>query len=152
MVLLLGLSLSPATSWADAIVSSPTEAALRSAMAGGGNITFAFDGTIALANTITNRTNTVLDGSGHQVTISGGNAVRVFYVPTNTSLTLSALAIADGWSEKGAGVFNDGGQLTLQYTTFCNNSAVGPSGSPGNPGTNGEGGAVYNLGIVKANN
>ena len=59
------------------IVANCAEASLRAAMAGGGKVTFACDGTISLSGTITNSHDTVLDGAGHQITISGGNAVSV---------------------------------------------------------------------------
>src|ERR1035438_8665037 len=94
-------------------VTSCTESSLRAAMAGGGTVTFACDGTITLANTISNSLNTVIDGSGHQITISGGNAVRVFYVATNVSFTVINLTIANGQSTDGAGVFNNGGALVF---------------------------------------
>src|SRR5512142_2721761 len=83
---LLWLCLGAAGGLAQAqVVTDCTEAALRAAMAGGGTVTFACDGTITLGSTITNAVDTVLDGSGHQVTISGSNACRVFYVNTNVS-------------------------------------------------------------------
>ena len=41
-------------------------------------VTFACDGTITLSNTLTVTWDTVLDATGHQITISGSNAVRVF--------------------------------------------------------------------------
>jgi len=65
------------------VVANPNEAELRAALAGGGTVTFACDGTITLATTITNEVNTTVDASGHQITISGSNTVRVFYVATN---------------------------------------------------------------------
>ena len=74
-------------------VTACTEAALRAAaLAGGGTVTFACDGTITLAATITNTADAVLDGSGHQVTISGGDAVRVFCVTTNVSFEVINLS------------------------------------------------------------
>lgn len=42
--------------------------------------------TITLANTITNASNTVLDGKGHQVIISRGNTVRVSFCHALTAL------------------------------------------------------------------
>jgi len=82
------------------VVTNCTEAALRAAMAGGGVVTFACDGTITLAATITNVTDTVLDGSGHQMTISGGGSVQVFSVARN--LTLIHLTISNGRTSDGA--------------------------------------------------
>src|ERR1039458_7126575 len=65
------LLLLPLAAWAGGVVTNCTETALRAAMAGGGVVTFACDGTITLASTITNENDTALDGSGHNVTISG---------------------------------------------------------------------------------
>ena len=104
--------------WAGGVVASCTESALRVAMAGGGTVNFACDGTITLASTITNTVDAVLDGSGHQVTISGNNAVRVFYVATNVNFTVVNLTIAGGQSTDGAGVFNSGGMLILFRNHF----------------------------------
>ena len=103
--------------WAGGVVASCTESALRVTMAGGGTVNFACDGTITLASTITNTVDAVLDGSGHQVTISGNNAVRVFYVATNVNFTVVNLTIAGGQSTDGAGVFNSGGMPILSGTT-----------------------------------
>ena len=108
----------PWTSGAGGVVTSCTEENLRTALTGGGTVTFACDGTITLANTISNLLNTVIDGSGHQITISGGNAVRVFYVATNVNFTVVNLTVANGQSTDGAGVFNDGGELVFTAATF----------------------------------
>jgi len=107
------LLLLPVAAWADGVVTNCTEAALRAAMAGGGVVTFTCDGTITLASTITNDFDLTLDGSGHGVTISGGGAVRVFYVSTNTGLTMINLTIANGLGTNGGGgVYNAGGALS----------------------------------------
>jgi len=97
-------------------------------MAGGGSVTFACDGIITLTSTITNKANTTVDASGHNITISGGNSVGVFYVATNTTLTLITVAVADGSGAAGAGAFNDGGTLILQQTHFRSNSATNAVG------------------------
>jgi hypothetical protein len=125
-------------------VTNCTEANLRAAMAGGGTVTFACDGTITLANTISIPLDTVIDGSGHQITISGNNAVRVFYVATNVNFTVVNLTIANGQSTEGAGVFNAGGQLAFTGATFLSNIATNGA----LPGTNAAscGGAVCNRG------
>jgi hypothetical protein len=128
------------------VVTNCTEAALRTAMEGGGTVTFACDGTITLTDTVTNQLNTVLDGSGYNVTISGGNAVRVLYNSTNTSLTLINVTIANGGGSNGAGIFNDGGQLNLSQVVFESNSVW-------SSGTMAVGGAILNSGgTVNATN
>ena len=127
-----------------------TEAALRAAMAGGGTVIFACDGTITLTDSITIQHNTVLDGSGHQVTISGGDAVRVFCNSTNTSLSLLNLTISNGRCTNGAGIFNDGGIVSLSNICLETNVAyINGAGSF----LGSEGGAIYNrAGTLNATN
>ncbi len=151
--LLVGLVfLQPAASWGGGVVTTNTEAALRAAMAGGGTVTFACDGTFTLSSTITNSLDTALDATGHQITLSGGDAVRVFYVSTNVTLSLNSLTIAQGRStNSGAGIFNDYGTLNASNTTFSSNNVLAvanPSGPGLGPGSNVTGGAIANLGAV----
>lgn len=112
------------TSWAAGTVTSCTEPALRAALAGGGTVTFACDGTIVLANSMTTTANTMLDGSGHQITISGANAVRVLAVNSNTDLVLVNLAIAHGLADGGAGILNSGGNVYVTNCKFSQNVAT----------------------------
>lgn len=144
------LVLKPVPAWAGGVVTTATEAALRSAMAGGGTVTFACDGTITLASTLTNSLDTVLDASGHQITLSGGDAVRVFYVPANITLSLNNLTIAQGRStNNGAGILNAFGTVYASNTVFFGNNALGaavPSGPGYGPGNSVAGGAVANFG------
>src|ERR1039457_3877799 len=140
-------------------VTSCTEASLRAAMAGGGTVTFACDGTITLTNTLSTAVNTLLDGSGHQITISGNHAVPLFYVGTDVTLTLSNLTIADGYSVgafatsgagpgdpalvgRGGAIYNDG-NLLLEHCVFTNNQALGGDVFLGYGGS-GQGGAIFN--------
>ncbi len=81
----------PGKGWAGGTVSDPTEAALRAAMADGGLVSFDCEGTITVSSRLTNELDTVLDGMGHQVTISGGNNVGVFYVKSNVNFKLANL-------------------------------------------------------------
>jgi hypothetical protein len=104
---------------AGGVVTIPTEANLRAAIAGGGLVTFTCDGTITLTSTITNEVNTALDASGHQITISGNDSVRVFFVNSNVSFTALNLTIVNGRSDKGAGVFNDGGPANRAALPVC---------------------------------
>jgi hypothetical protein len=101
-------------------VTTCTEEALRAAMAGGGTVTFACDGTITLASTITNGVDLTLDSSGHSVTISG---VQAFYVSPGTRFTLVGVTIANCCAPSGGGIFNDGGILNLGSVVFQNNTA-----------------------------
>ena len=102
--------------------------------------------------------NITVDGSGAPgLTLDGGDAVRLFAVTSNASLTLQNLTITGGEAMGGAGnagssnggggggggagmggaVYDDGGDFTADGVTFTNNSAVGGSG-----GANGAGGGT----------
>ncbi|MBA4147340.1 MAG: VCBS repeat-containing protein [Verrucomicrobia bacterium] len=131
-----------------------------SALEGGGTITFACEGTIYLTNTITISQNTVLDGNGYSVSISGGGSNRVFYVQTNVQVSLKHIAVVDGFSTSGGGLYNDGGFVTITNCSFLRNSAVGQPGFPQSwseatnanvsfPGEQGSGGAILNSGSLR---
>lgn len=111
------------SSWGTGTVTNCTEANLRAAMEGGGTVTFACAGTITLGSTITNSLNTVLDGNGQQITISGNNAARVFCNNTNVSFTLINLTIADGNSLGGSAILNLGGTVNLTAVLLRSNAA-----------------------------
>ena len=136
------------------VVTNSTEAALRAAVAAGGTVTFASSGTITLSGTVEITRDTVLDGTGQDVTISGGNAVRVFYVDAQVNLTLIHLNISDGRSDSGGGIYN-AGTLTANLCSFSHNSAQGAPGQGGSTdprrpqvnstsGYPGYGGALFN--------
>lgn len=133
----------PSAARSGGVVPICTEANLRAAMAGGGPVTFACDGTIALASTITNTVNTTLDGNGHNVSISGEDAVRVFLVATNSTFTLKNLKLINGRATKGAGIFNDGGTLTLSGVAMTGNK-VDTFAEMVSRFETAEGGALYN--------
>jgi hypothetical protein len=115
-------------------------------------VTFACDGTITLAATITNVSDTRLDGSGRHITISGSNAVRVFYVNPNVNFTVVNLTLADGKSQGGSAILTLGGTLILTGVTFRSNTAsVWVSNDNLSPQASG--GAIFNRGgTVNATN
>ena len=129
------LLLLPVAAWAGGVVTNCTEADLRAAMAGGGRVTFACDGFIALANAISISVDTVLDASGREVGIAG-DGVRAFYVNANVSFTIVNLAIAAG-RNGGSGIWNDNGTVNLIGVRFTNN-------------LNGDGGAIHSSGAGAA--
>jgi len=125
-------------------VTNCTEANLRAAMAGGGMVAFACDGTITLASAITIAADTSLDGSGHQITISGNYAVRVFLVGSNVNFTAVDLAIADAKSQGGSAILNLDGKVNLSGVSFRSNSAtIGGLDQLTPPAS---GGAIFNRG------
>lgn len=129
------------------------EAHLTAALAGGGTITFGCDGTIVLSQTLTITQDTTLIGTGHNVALSGNNAVQVFHVNPGVHLTLLELTVANGTASGpkgmnggGGGIFNDGGTATLLACNFVSNSVAGgiEDSATSNPGGDGLGGAIWN--------
>jgi hypothetical protein len=118
------LLLLPLAAWAGGMVTSCTEAALRAAVTGGGTVTFACDGTILLANTITNDSGSTLDGSGRLITITASPGVRVFCVNTNVSFTVVNLTIADANSLGGSAILNLDGSVSLTGVLLRSNTAT----------------------------
>jgi len=108
------------------------------AAASGDTINFSCSGTITLAATITIAKNLTINGDGQTVTISGGNAVRVFIVNAGVSLTLNNLTIANGKifaGDHGGGISN-AGTLAITNSTFSGNSTTtGYGGGINNNGT-----------------
>jgi hypothetical protein len=92
-------------------------------------ITFACSGDIKLSSTLTINGSMTLSGSGQQVTLDGGDSVRVLFV--QNSLTLNALTIAHGSipNGNGGGLYNYSTvPVTISNSTFAYNSAPGGSG------------------------
>ena len=143
-VLTAALLLRPGQIWAGGVVTNCTEPSLRSAMAGGGTVTFACDGIITLTNTITVSNNTALDGAGRQITISGGNTVRVFCVNSNVTFTVANATITQGASQCGAGILNLYGTVNLLSVAFLTNATALAWTDFDLP--SGMGGAIYNRG------
>lgn len=77
-ILLFG-ALAP-LSRAAGVVSSCDEGHLRTALTGGGLVTFSGDCTITLAATLSIPVNTAIDGGGHNVVLDGGGSVQVLSV------------------------------------------------------------------------
>jgi hypothetical protein len=145
-------------SWASGVVTNTTEANLRAAISGGGLVTFACDGTITLANTITNTLDTVIDATGHQITISGGGQVRVFFV-NNVNFTIRNVSIVKGLSTNnyvgsmsdaaGGAIYNYNGSVNAINCVFMSNSATALPSLSYNVNA-ARGGAVYNTGSFTA--
>ena len=89
------LGLAP-VAWGAGTVTNATQADLQAALNGGGTVTFAVGGVFTLTNTIIIAQDTVLDAAGFDVTISGGNAVRLFQVNSNVAFSVNGLTLANG--------------------------------------------------------
>ena len=82
---------------ASGVVNNCTEADLRAALAGGGAVTFACDGTITLANTLTIAANTTIDASGRNISLDGGFTNRVLTVQTGVVCAVTNVRVINGW-------------------------------------------------------
>jgi hypothetical protein len=79
-----------------------------------------------------------LTGTGaNLLTISGGNASRIFNVASGTVVSMTALTIANGSANTGGGGALNAGSLTMSNSVIRNNAANGSSS---------DGGGIYNLG------
>src|SRR5512137_2082927 len=94
VLLALAVASAPTPAQAGGVVSVCDEAHLLAALAGGGTVTFSCSGTITLTATITIAADTIVDGSGQRVTISGNHTVRVFTVNSGGTLNLNRLTVA----------------------------------------------------------
>jgi hypothetical protein len=106
-------------------VSTCDDATLRNAInnaASGDTITFACSGTITLGSPLGISKNLTLDGSGQQVTLSGGGSVKVLVVNSGVTLTLNALTVAHGSTPGNGGGLENNGTVTISNSTFANNS------------------------------
>lgn len=118
---------------------SCTEAALTSALNGGGSVTFDCGGshTIIVTSQKTITADTTIDGGG-QITLSGGGSTRVLDIQNGANVTLRNITIANGNSggENGGGMYVERlSTVTIENSTFHNN--VGHNG--GGIATNGWG-------------
>jgi hypothetical protein len=150
-------------------VATCTESALDAAVAAassGDTIHFGCSGTITLTSTLVIMSDLTLDGTGQNVTLSGGHAVQVLSVASGVTFTLNHLTVANGLAAgsdgnggvgRGGGLYTFGATLSLSNCIFSGNTAQGGRGSNGgdNPGSYGgpggdggdaQGGGLYSGG------
>ncbi|MEW6156636.1 MAG: LamG domain-containing protein [Verrucomicrobiota bacterium] len=156
-------------------VALPTEQNLLANLSDGGLVRVTCDGDIVLGRPLKIERDTILDASGRKVTLNGNGKVRVVHVLPGVKLTLKNLTIANGFSEHGAGLWNEG-IIELIACRFLSNRVAGlpgmngtngvdglpgdlrwpnlgtqgTPGGPGTPGENGKGGAIANHGTLAA--
>ncbi len=132
------------------VITVGTDAELRAAVAACGDITFNFNGTITLTGAIPITCAVTIDGTGHAVTLSGGNSNRIFQVLPGGSLELINLTVANGrvagtnsnpgsfpnaifgfsgGSAEGGGVLVSNAAFTARSCTFQNCSVQGGNGA-----------------------
>lgn len=108
---------------------SCTEAALNAALSGGGSVSFNCGGslTITLTSQKTINNNTTIDGGG-QITLSGGNSTRLFYLQNGASLTLQNITLQNGSSSSDGGAIYVERLSTLTLTNSAINNSTAPNG------------------------
>jgi predicted outer membrane repeat protein len=127
--------------------ASCTQAALTTALTGGGTVTFNCGGaaTIIVLSQIPITQNTVIEGGG-QIKITGGLATRLFDVTGSlTSLTLNDIVL-DNFNSQGSLGGGNGGAIRSVGTLVLNNVTIQFSQ------TNGCGGAILSNGTTIISN
>lgn len=130
------------------VVQACDESSLRTALLGGGQVTFACDGTISLSEPLVIDANTSIDASGHQVVLNGQGATRVMVVKPGAVLHLAQVAIANGRSTEGAGIWSQDATVILDQCRLVGNIAQGLPGQGSHVGGDGRGGALFATGSL----
>ena len=114
-----------------------TEAALNTALLGGGSVTFncgSLPKTIVFGSEKTIAADTIIDG-GNRIILSGANATRLFAVKPNVHFTVSNLTFANGFSTEQGGAIHAGMYqntvLNVNHCTFLNNVSTMIGGKGG---------------------
>ena len=113
------------------LVTTCDQGHLAAAIANGGTVTFACDGTIALATTIPVTKSVVLDASDHAVIIDGGGAIGLFSVGGGATFGIVNLTLQNGRSAGSGGAIDasSGGSVTVTNSTFAHNQAATAGGA-----------------------
>jgi predicted outer membrane repeat protein len=89
--------------------------------------------TIALNSQVNLQKDLTIDGSGLTpvVEITGSFAMRIFYVASNSTVTLKSLLLKNGRNNSGSngGAIYSEGNLTVRDSTFINNTSLGNGGA-----------------------
>jgi len=108
------------------VVSTCDEPSLKTALLGGGAVTFTCSGRILLTSAITISTNTIIDGSGQNIIIE--SPFQVIGVNVGIGLVLNHLYIAGGSATAGGAIYSSG-NLKVTDTTFWANTAKSAGGA-----------------------
>ena len=100
---------------AEGSVSDCTEAELRAALAGGGEVTFSEDCEITLSAPIEISEDTSIDATGFDVAIIGNGSTRLFSVAPGVNFDLNGLTLQGGRSTNGGAIYIDS-EATVQIT------------------------------------
>ena len=109
---------------------SCTESALATQLDGGGAVTFNCGGskTIVFTSQKAISADTVIDGND-QITLSGGNATRLFTVAGNVSLTIRRVRLMNGYALGDGGAIYNAGSLSVEQSTIMDSHATASGGA-----------------------
>lgn len=145
----------------DGTPESCTEAALETALGGGGMVTFdcgAAPHTISLTGLRLISVDTQIDGGG-LITLDGQGQAQIFSVSSGITLALQNITLSNGSANNGAAIYNGGGTVEITNSMLKDSSALFNGGAIfNNDGTveitnstisgnlaDGSGGGIYNL-------
>ncbi len=98
------------------------DAALASALSGGGTISFSCSGTLTFTGQkAINAPNVVVIDGANQITFDGGGATRLFQVDDGATLELHNLTLSNGTGQGGAVHVSSDGTLRAVGSTFSDN-------------------------------
>lgn len=132
---LLSIPLGQPTALAAGVVSVCDEAHLLTALAGGGIVTFGCSGILTLTSPISINQNTIVDGNGQSVVLSGGGTTPHFIVESGATLDLRTLTLQDGYANQGGAIYNSANAtLKLDHVVLQDNQAISSGGAIENAG------------------
>ena len=91
------------------VLTNADAAALADALARGGEIVLAFDGTVNLSHELVLATNTTLDATGHSVVLDGGGLTRHLRITNAPAVRLLNLSFINGGFTGAPGDTNQAG-------------------------------------------
>lgn len=123
----------------EAITAADTNAQVDECAAGSDtqrdaiNFSLGPQATIVLGSQLPNITDDArltINGRKAEITVSGNDSVRVFFVGSGAKLILANLTVADGRSSSsdGGGLYNQGGTVDVLSSTFSGNDAANGAG------------------------
>jgi predicted outer membrane repeat protein len=126
-------------------VSTCSQAALTTALAGGGSVTFSTgDCTITLTASLLITSPTTIDGAGQSVTINGNNLRRIITTTAGVgTLTMQNITLTNGFVNSGALENRNGGALFVRGNLVLSNATI-----LSNTATTGDGGGAYITGTL----
>jgi len=109
--------------------------------ADGDTIQFSITGTITLGSPITLGKNLIITGPGSsELSISGGDATRIFEISSGKTVSISDLTFTQGWSNSDGGAIVNLGTLFVTDSVFSSNTATN------------HGGAIKNSSVLEVTN